>query len=75
MHKMEKEFFGTAVLERSIVYRKKDILNNKINWLKMREIEVIKEKPFSIFFKNDFGAETQEIDLEKKRGRPFSEEL
>lgn len=72
VHRMEREhFYGTGRLEKAIVNRKSDIRNNKINWFKFKEIEMQKEKPFSIFVKsNDFQSEAQEINIQRKRGRP-----
>lgn len=72
VHKMEKEhFFGTANVEKNIVNRKVDVSNSKINWLKFKEIEVRKDRPFTIFVKTSLGDEThREINIEKKRGRP-----
>ncbi|CAG9819851.1 unnamed protein product [Phaedon cochleariae] len=68
---MESEnFFSTAAIEKAIVNRKVDTENIKVNWLKIREIEVLKKKPFSIFMRTDFETAAQEINIEKKRGMP-----
>ena len=76
VHKMHKEdFFGTVGLEKCIVNRKADIDNKKINWLHIREIEILKEHPFKIFVKTDFASSAQEIDIAKKRGRPSTLEV
>lgn len=58
-------------MEKSIINRKVAISNNIINWLKFREIEIRKESRYRIFVKQIFGDEAQEINLEKKRGRPL----
>lgn len=65
-------FFGIADnIEKNITNRKKGINGEEISWLKTREIILLKEKPFSIFFKQDFNGVAIEVDITKKtRGRP-----
>ncbi|CAH1967216.1 unnamed protein product [Acanthoscelides obtectus] len=47
----KKDFVSTKKLEKVITNRKKSCEEEKINWLKIKEIKVLKEKPFSIFIK------------------------
>ncbi|XP_046664049.1 uncharacterized protein LOC124356846 [Homalodisca vitripennis] len=66
--RMEKEdFFSTSDLEKKITNRKEDVDGIKVGWLKFREIEIFKDKPFSIFVRTSLGGLQQEIDIKKKK--------
>ncbi|XP_068084004.1 uncharacterized protein [Anabrus simplex] len=65
VHRMKSEDFkSTDLLEKQIVNRKTNNLREKINWLKVKEIELHKDKPFSIFFKQEYKVE---INIQKKK--------
>lgn len=65
------EFYGTVELEKQIVNRKLDVENQKISWLKAREILLDIKHPFSIFLRTNFEDSYAEIDIRKKQlGRP-----
>lgn len=64
-----KDFVGTSVTEKCIVNRKKDVLDNKVNWMKTRQVTIFKSKPFRIFLQQTFDEEAQEVNLEKKYAR------
>lgn len=67
------DFQSTVQIEKNLIWNRKiDINNEKVSWLKTREIYLDKEKPFSIFFKQNFEDESYvEVDIRKKQaGRP-----
>lgn len=67
----KEDFFSTKNLEEGITNRKLDVEKNKINWLQFREIELKKDKLYSIFFRTAFTGPQQEVNLLKKKvGRP-----
>lgn len=68
---MEKEdFISTRKIEKEITNRKKSVLENKINWLRMKQIKIVKDKPYSIFIKSDYEGNTyEEINIKKGKGR------
>lgn len=64
------EFIGSQDIEKQITNRKIDKANNKVNWLQIREIEMKKGIPLSIFMKTEFNQDTfSEIDIYKKQGK------
>ncbi|CAH1110662.1 unnamed protein product [Psylliodes chrysocephalus] len=66
-------FVSTLKLEKEICNRKKSRQEKKINWLKIKEIKILKEKPYSIFNKNtyeDTDTDYKEIDIKKGKGKP-----
>lgn len=67
----KNDFQSTEKLEKEIVNRKKTCDNEKINWLKMKEIKLLKEKKYSIFIKTDYNGNNdyKEIIINKKKGR------
>lgn len=71
---VKQDFVGTSLIERQITNRKKDNNSDKINWLHIKEIKIIKEKPYSIFIKNSHNSDEtyKEINIKKKQGRPSS---
>lgn len=71
---MAKEnFWSTSPLEKTIVNRKHDIHNNKVNWLELRQIRITKEKPYSIFMNKDFDENFVEVNIQRRTaGRPKS---
>ena len=75
VHRMTKEMFeSTGNLEKGIINRKSDTMGEKISWLHIREIKLIKNKPFSIFIRTSFdGNAVSEVNIEKRqRGRPVN---
>lgn len=69
---MKKEaFVSTLKLEKEICNRKKSLEEEKINWLKIKEIKILKEKPYSIFIKTTYeDTDYKEIDIKKGKGKP-----
>lgn len=66
------EFYSNAKLEQQINNLKFDINKKKISWLQTREIFLDREKPFSLYMKNNFNDEQYvKVDIRKKHaGRP-----
>ncbi|KAF2889432.1 hypothetical protein ILUMI_16741, partial [Ignelater luminosus] len=73
---MEKEnFVSTSSIEKDITNRKKTTNDSKVNWLTIKELKVIKDKPYSIFYKTTYNdtQSYQEINIKKRgKGRPSS---
>ncbi|KAK5647976.1 hypothetical protein RI129_002868 [Pyrocoelia pectoralis] len=68
----QESFYGTETLETLITNRKKETNNESVSWLKCREIMLVKNKPFSLFMREDFDAQAIEVDIRKKTsGRPL----
>lgn len=65
------DFFGTEKLEKIIVNRKTNQNNDKINWLKLREIKLTKKEPTKIYVRTDFESTFDKIDVARHtpRGR------
>ncbi|XP_063226904.1 uncharacterized protein LOC134533326 [Bacillus rossius redtenbacheri] len=61
-----RDFFGTEKLETMVVNRKVTQEKEKINWLNIREIKIMKEEPLKIFTRTDFQSSYSVVDLEKK---------
>lgn len=59
-------FVGTQKLEKIIVNRKINEEKEKINWLKIREIKLVKEEPLKLYCRNDFESEYSLVNLERK---------
>jgi len=71
VHQMKKEDFNsTATLETAIVDRKTNVDGQKVNWFEMRQIEVRRTDPMSLFYKTSHNPEEEwkQIDL-AQRGR------
>lgn len=52
---MTKEnFVSTQKLEKEIINRKTSCDGKKINWLKIKEIKILKEKLYGIFIKTNY---------------------
>lgn len=59
------DFVSSEMLEKQITNRKKDIAGEKINWLKIRSILHLKQKPMIIYIKDD-NDKAQIIDFKKR---------
>ncbi|CAH2005914.1 unnamed protein product [Acanthoscelides obtectus] len=59
-------------LEKEITNRKKRCEEDKFSWLKIKEIKLLNEKPFSIFIETTHDATDnyKEIDIKKGKGNP-----
>jgi len=71
VHQMkEEDFRSTATLETAIVNRKTNVDGQKVNWFEMRQIEVRRTDPMSLFYKTSHNPEEEwkQIDL-ARRGR------
>lgn len=65
--KMESNmFFSTANLQKQIVNRKRNIDGEKINWHKIRQIQIKKDDIFSIYIKQQNKVNIERIDIGKK---------
>lgn len=64
-----EDFLSTKQLEKAITNRKKSTEGDKVNWLKIRVVEVRKEKPMSLFVKTELNQESFEEISVKKKGR------
>lgn len=60
-----RDFFSSKNLEKMIVNRKKNRMNEKISWLKFRSIIYDKEQLFTIFIRDDEGTR-QVINIQKR---------
>ena len=71
-----EEFYSTEALQMLITNRKKDSKKNKVNWLNMKVIRVVKSKPGILFFKYSYDPDTPylELDLKKRLGGPLLSE-
>jgi len=63
----QEDFFSTKPLELWIKNRKRDKNNDKVNWLKMRQIQYCR----SMFYKCSDGTQEdwKQVDLEKRGSR------
>lgn len=71
VHQMKQEdFLSTTTLETAIVNRKTTVDGQKVNWFEMRQIEVRRTDPMSLFYKTSHKPEEpwKQIDL-TRRGR------
>lgn len=59
------KFISTANLEQNIVNRKM-YTNEKVSWLKTKEILLKKQHPCSIFMKESFAEDFRQIDIKKR---------
>lgn len=67
VQKMESSmFFSTKNLQKLIVNRKKNTEGAKINWHKIRLIQLKKEDLFSLYIKQQNGVDKEKIDIGKK---------
>ncbi|CAG9765894.1 unnamed protein product [Ceutorhynchus assimilis] len=68
----KKNFVSTKMLEKEIINRKKSCVEEKINWLKIKEIKILKESPYSIFIKTNYedSDDYKEINIKKGKGKP-----
>ena len=71
VHEMKQSsFLSTAALENAVVNRKTTVDSRKVNWFDMRQIEVRRTDPTSLFYKtsHNTGEPWKQIDL-TRRGR------
>lgn len=69
----KKDFFGTEVIEKNIVNRKKYTDKSKVNWLHAKEIKITKGRLYSIFMRSSVDEDYKELDIQKKgKGKCFS---
>src|SRR5688572_10408065 len=63
-----EDFFSTLPLEQRITNRKKDVANDKVNWLNAKQIQVRRANPKSIFMRYSHNSDEtwKEIDLTKR---------
>lgn len=67
IHRMTRiDFHSTVPLEKHNVNKKTRTKNEKVNWLHVKEIGMKKNKPHSIFLKNQFDSE-QAIEVNNKK--------
>ncbi|CAH2003941.1 unnamed protein product [Acanthoscelides obtectus] len=72
----KKDFVSTKKLDKEITNRKKSCEEEKISWLKIKEIKLLKEKPFFIKTTHDATDNYKEIDIKKgKQTMLFSRHL
>lgn len=73
---MDKEDFkSTSKIENGITNRKKDLDDQKVNWLKVREIRLDRSKPMILQMRMTFDENSpySSVDIKKKKkGRPSS---
>lgn len=66
VHRMNRENFKTTIqLEKSVCRRKSDREGEKVNWLNIQWIRFVKNKPFTMLFKNNLNESLpfRELDL------------
>jgi len=66
---MERDdFFSTKPLELGITNRKRDTNKDKVNWLKMRQIQYRRSDPKSLFYECSHSTEEdwKQVDLQKR---------
>ena len=66
---VKDDFFCTNKVEKTIVKRKKTGDAEKINWLHIRKIKLLKEKKNSIFIKTGYNGETKYKGINIKKGK------
>nr|CAH7725061.1 unnamed protein product [Callosobruchus chinensis] len=66
----KEDFVSTKQLEKEITNRKKSYDEVKINWLKIREFQILKEKPYSIFIKTTHENTDDYKEINIKKGKP-----
>lgn len=73
LHEMKRDdFVSTKSLENAILRRRKNTNGEDVNWLKICWIRVLKNKPYTMLYKNSFdeNAEFKTLDLSHRLGRP-----
>ena len=69
VHQMKQEdFLSTTTLETAITNRKTTVDSQKVNWFQIRQIEVRRTDPMSLFYKTSHNPEEpwKEIDLTRR---------
>lgn len=66
---VKDDFVSTKKLEKAIVNRKKTCEAEKINWLHIKEIKILKEKKNSIFIRAGYNDESEYKEINIKKGK------
>ncbi|XP_039293094.1 uncharacterized protein LOC120353433 isoform X2 [Nilaparvata lugens] len=65
-----EDFESVSKLEASITRRKKNLANGQVNWLKIQWIRLLKDRPFTILYKESLNEEIPFSELNIKPAKP-----